>query len=533
MTKKIVAALLAVCMIVTAAACGAGQAAGPGTGPQPAGEEKSETPAPEPAPEQGQEPAPPAPPAPSAEAGEAEKAAYALSNVTYTERASYPAEDDYIDPKTGEWDWDAYDKAYQLWQEQFSARLEAGRSYDGKLDNYLLAMIPALASAGEDLVYEGPAGEAKNYTASPLNIFMALGMLAEVTDSSSRQQILDLLGTGSLEETRALAKQLWDANYADDGVVKSILAASLWVNEDIETKDAALMTLAEYYYPSVWRGSATDAAFSRCFKDWLNEQAGGLLKDAVEQLKDFDEQMILTLATTVYFKAPWADKFLEGDTSEDDFHTDHGDVKTDFMHSSSRGTVYQGDLFRAVKLGFTNGGGMWIILPDEGVSPYELLAPLTYNLWAVKDGDPVPSIGERIRGGNAAQALLIGTDLNKFESQTGIVELSLPKFDVDATTDLKKVLQSMGVTDCFDDTLADFTPLTDVPAVVSDATHSARVKIDEEGVEAAAFTVMSVEASAAFIDPPRIEFNCNRPFVFAVTGLDGLPLFFGTVCDPQ
>ena len=524
MTRKIVAALLAVCMMVSAAACGAGgMQSGSGQPTQSLPGQQEPQPDPMPAPE------PEAPAAPtqqgtgSGASQAAELAAYSLSSVAYGDRVAYPAEDDFYDPKTGEWDWEAYNDANQLWTQEYMARLEAARSYGGKLDSYLLAMIPALA-----------AGKNDDYTASPLNIFMALGMLAEVTDGSSRQQILDLLGTGSLEETRALAQKLWTANYVDDGVVKSILAASLWVNEDIETKDAALMTLAEYYYASVWRGSASDAGFSRAFKDWLNDQTGGLLKAAVEQLPDFDTQMILTLATTVYFKAPWADKFAEFETSEDVFHRENGDVKTDFMHSDRKGTVYTGDRFRAVELGFANGGGMWIVLPDEGVSPYELLAPLTYNLWNIKAGDQVPSITEFVRGSNTAQALLLGGSLDKFEAQKGIVELSLPKFDVDATTDLKTVLQDLGVTDCFDDMLADFTPLTDVPAVVSSATHSARVKIDEEGVEAAAFTVMMVEATAAIEEePPHIAFDCDRPFLFAVTGLDGLPLFFGTVCDPE
>ena len=39
-----------------------------------------------------------------------------------------------------------------------------------------------------------------------MNVYMALAMLAEVTDGESRRQILDLLGSSSLEDTREQAK---------------------------------------------------------------------------------------------------------------------------------------------------------------------------------------------------------------------------------------------------------------------------------------------------------------------------------------
>ena len=41
--------------------------------------------------------------------------------------------------------------------------------------------------------------EGENAAYSPVNVYMALAMLAELTDGASRQQILDLLGSDSLE----------------------------------------------------------------------------------------------------------------------------------------------------------------------------------------------------------------------------------------------------------------------------------------------------------------------------------------------
>lgn len=59
-----------------------------------------------------------------------------------------------------------------------------------------------------------------------------------------------------------------------------------------------------------------------------------------------------------------------------------------------------------------------------------------------------------------------------------------------------------------------------------------RVTTDEEGVEAAAYTVFSLSATSAGEMPEELDFVLDRPFLFAITGQDGLPLFVGAVNHP-
>ena len=70
----------------------------------------------------------------------------------------------------------------------------------------------------------------------------------------------------------------------------------------------------------------------------------------------------------------------------------------------------------------------------------------------------------------------------------------------------------------------------DTAAYLSQAKHAARVTVDEEGVTAAAYTVMMVCGTAA---PPEeeVDFRLDRPFLTMVTSQDGLLLFAGIVCD--
>jgi serpin B len=86
----------------------------------------------------------------------------------------------------------------------------------------------------------------------------------------------------------------------------------------------------------------------------------------------------------------------------------------------------------------------------------------------------------------------------------------------------------LGIENVFDSEASDFFPLTDVPGICIDkAIHNARVKIDEEGIEAAAFTAM-MAAGAALIEE-EADFTLDRPFVFAVRSVEGVPMFTGVV----
>jgi serine protease inhibitor len=57
------------------------------------------------------------------------------------------------------------------------------------------------------------------------------------------------------------------------------------------------------------------------------------------------------------------------------------------------------------------------------------------------------------------------------------------------------------------------------------------VTIDEEGVTAAAYTVMEMTGDSA---PPveEVSFTLDRPFLFVLTGQGGEILFSGTVNQP-
>ena len=414
-------------------------------------------------------------------------ARFLAAQAEYPDRAAYP--------KDGE--------PYDNWWDDAQTRRDLMDDYRGTLDDFLTGSIPAFLG--------GAAGENKVY--SPLNVYLAFGMLAEITDGQSRQQILDAMGADTVETLRARVGALWNANYQNDGINTCLLAGSLWLRDDMGYIQPTLDALAEHYYASSYRGQMGSGDYNAALQAWLNEQTGGLLKEQASGV-ELDPSTVIALATAIYFKAGWADEFGEAATAPDTFHTATGDVECDFMHSTEDGALYRGDGFTATSKSLTGGNAMWFVLPDEGTAPEALLdGRFTQFLLAEKDDDTAGNYWA--------------------DQRDGLIRLSLPKFDVVSDTDLIPGMQALGIKDVFDWSISDFTPLTDEAdgLCVSEARHAARVKVDEEGVEAAAYTVIDVKATGMLMGD-EIDFTLDRPFLFAVTGEDGLPLFVGVVNRP-
>ena len=421
---------------------------------------------------------------------------YQLAAAQYPQMAQYPDESKFI-KANGDFDSEGFSEVFDAWWTDRRKQMDQPEGYTDVLDSYLRTVIPQLLTDG--------TGE--NKACSPINIYIALAMLAEITDGESREQILALLGSGDLDALRTEASAVWNANYCDDGAVTSILASSLWLNGKINFKQETMDALAKYYYAWSYRGEMGSAAFDQALQEWIDQQTGGLLKEQASGLT-MDKETILALATTIYFRAKWSGEFSENNTSPDTFHADNGDVTCDFMHQSGTNTYYWSDRFSAVAKNLENSGAMWFLLPDEGTA----LTPL-------------------LRG-EAALTDLFTDVYDNDRAQTAKLVWSVPKFDVNSDLELTDTLKMLGVTDAFDDTRADFSPLADFdePVAVTQVQHAARVKIDEEGCEAAAFTAIMGDATSAMPeDLPVVEMELDRPFAFAITGADGLPLFVGAV----
>ncbi len=374
-----------------------------------------------------------------------------------------------------------------------------GRDLQAELYPYLSAALPALLGMESQ----------DNLLCSPLNIYMALAMLAQVTAGESRAQVLSALGSSGIDELRARAGELWRASYRDEKQVKRILGSSLWLDRDLTYDRDTLNVLAEDYYASVYQGEMGSDSLNTAYRQWMNDHTGGLLQEQVSGMR-LTEDLRCAIAATVYYKSAWSKGFVESRTKDEPFYGPEGETLVPMMHQTAFGNYYWGDRFSAVSKSL-NEGEMWFILPDEGVTPGDLLEDV-----------------------QALDFLINYRTLPADNHRHMKIHLTVPKYDVESKMDLRPVLKQLGISDALDPKLADFSALLpEDPAFVGAVTHGARVIVNEKEVEAAAYTEIQAPASAA---PPEnmeeIWFTADRPFLFVITGAQSLPLFIGIVQQP-
>ena len=345
----------------------------------------------------------------------------------------------------------------------------------------------------------------ENLLWSPINAYIGLALMTELTDGASRQQILDLFGARDIDALRQQVGAIWESAYNDNGHEISTLANSLWLENGLNYQQDTMDNIAYYYYASVYQGDLGSQKINNAIGAWINNNTGGFLKKSTSNV-NLSPDTILALYSTIYFQAKWQDEFSASKNTQDTFHAPNGDKTVTFMNKKlAQMNYYYGDNFSAVALSLKNGSRMWFILPDEGYTTADVLADGQYMQMVLQQD---------------------------WENEKWMkVNLSVPKFDVNSTMDLKGGLQEMGVTDVFNEGAANFSEITgDVPIFLTAANQSVRVQIDEEGVKAAAYIEFPGAMSP---EPPEeiIDFILDRPFIFAIT-TDNIPLFMGTVNNP-
>ena len=414
--------------------------------------------------------------------------AKAVSIASESRQMQRPDRDDYKD--------------VNAWREDFIKWEEEQKQISSTASDAVTALTPFFLTGSEQFL---STQGSENALWSPINAYIGLSMMTELTDGASRQQILDLFGVSSTDELRQQAGAVWESAYHDNGHEISTLANSLWLEEGLDYDQETMDNLAYYYYASVYRGDLGSRKINNAIGAWLNNNTGGLLKNASKNI-NLSPDTILALYSTIYFQAKWQNQFNQSNNTDDVFHAPDGDKTATFMNKKlAQMNYYYGDQFSAVALSLKNGSQMWFILPDEGYTTADVLADGQY------------------------MQMVLHQDWKNTKWMK--VNLSVPKFDVNSTMDLKDGLQEMGVTDVFSEATSNFSEITaDVPVYLTAANQSVRVQIDEEGVKAAAYIEFPGATSP---EPPEeiIDFVLDRPFIFAIT-TDSIPLFMGTVNNP-
>ena len=353
-----------------------------------------------------------------------------------------------------------------------------------------------------------------NPVLSPVSAYLALGMVGLGAKGDTLAEFESTMGEGFQTTAAGLMQAIpsWMKAKEEEKTLPLSVANSVWVDETMNPEEAWLAEVNDIFTAEVYQGVLSSEATKRDINKWVEKKTNSLIKEFLREPLDVEAK--LALFNTIYFKGDWVSDFEKNSTYKEDFTTTDGDVKkVDMMHDYGRNEFYvKNDKLDGVVMDYRNGSMAMIMLkPTAGQTVREMYESLTYEDFA---------------------ALL---DSGKVQN----IKLKLPKFEVEFDKELNETLQNMGLQLAFDSEQADFTGIgfTDngLPLYISLVRQKAVVKLDEEGTEAAAVTmvVMNECTSTMSVEEPT-EVFFDKQFLYMIMDMESrTPLFMGVMDDPS
>lgn len=398
--------------------------------------------------------------------------------------------------------------------------------------NYVDTIVQADNRIGSMLM-EKLTAENENVFISSYSIAAALTLLSHCSESGGQiEQLKEFLGLNNMSESEILAAQeelaallgtnkenQEDENEAssdsseevvsvesdDYSIPKSILetANAMYVDEKMKMSssfDDLADILSNTYQASLKRCDLSSEETMNEINDWVNEKTHGLIPSILDE--PMDPSIRMTLLNAVYFKAAWVNAFEKELTDKQIFHGKEGDTSVDMMHQQDHFEYAENDEYQMIRLPYHGGCEMTVYLPKDSV---------TADKWSEKD-----------------YLYQLGLEADKQEWDSREVSLSMPKFEMEYGKELKNILKELGLEEIFDGCIYD--RLTDEEMAVGSIYHKTAIKNDENGTEAAAVTMILMEAMALLPEDDIVEMNMDHPFYFTISNTQtGLKLFEGCV----
>lgn len=339
----------------------------------------------------------------------------------------------------------------------------------------------------------GEEDKSRNLFFCPMSVSSALAMVylgAKGNTATQMSQVLGLSGDGDVHQ--GFQTLLAEVNKSGTQyLLKS--ACRLFGEESCDFLSTFKESCQKFYQAGIEEMSFvkdTEGCRKR-INDWVLEKTEGKISEVLSP-GTVCPLTKLVLVNAMYFKGKWKAQFDRKYTRGMPFKTNQEEKKTvQMMFKHAKFKMAHVDEVNAQVLALPYAEdelSMVILLPDESSDLTVVEKALTY---------------EKLRAWTNPETLT--------ESK---VQVFFPRLKLEESYDLETVLQSLGMTDAFEETKADFSGMTSKKNVpVSKVAHKCFVEVNEEGTEAAATTAVIRNTRSCRIEP---RFCADRPFLFFI-----------------
>ena len=351
-----------------------------------------------------------------------------------------------------------------------------------------------------------------NTLISPFSANMALSMLLRGAEDETYDQIANALliaGINEMENMREQALLMRHLINREDVTLSS--ANSIWHNEELVAADDYMEQLQEYYGAEIAAVNFANSETPLRINNWVSGQTRGKIENIVSD--DLSPDTYMYLINALYLQAAWKEPFNEERTTDQPFQLPSGEtVQVPMMNQEDVFVAYAGEAVKAVRLGLGKQGrlSMTLILPHEDKSWPEVRKELEDRSWS-----------------------------DAFTDYT--VNLTVPKFKIEQQLLLEESFRTLGMSAMFDRAQAKLGrmagwDITKGPNLfVDQAVQKTYLNIDEQGLEAAAVTSISIAPTSGRLEEPEeMTLVFDRPFYFLIEDVEsGAVLFIGAINDPR
>ena len=333
----------------------------------------------------------------------------------------------------------------------------------------------------------------KNVFISPFNISVALSMVYQGAGSDTKDQMTTVLGFDNLEMKEVNESYSYLLNHLNqfDEKIEINNANSIWLNSLLGDviKENFKSVNQEIFDALVASRNFSDESVLAEMNSWISDSTEGMIENMIDSL---DPEVLSYIISAIYFNGTWTEEFNIDNSYERAFYMEDGSTEDVMMMSKKNDIEYgEGDGYKTVRLPYGDGEvSMYCILPDQDTLINDFIDSMNVSMWNE-----------------------IKNSIFKRES----VNLLLPRFEIEyGTKSIVESLMALGMTNAFNEGLADFSDMFEIPAYISDVQHKAVIEVNEEGTEAAAATVISMPSSSEGSEIQIPEFIADRPFVFVI-----------------
>jgi serine protease inhibitor len=337
-------------------------------------------------------------------------------------------------------------------------------------------------------LFSGRNKENNTFVVSPASVLFCLSMFYKGTNGETETEIQKALGTPKIELFESLVK------------LNNLLNKSLTLTNSVYVNDKFKNSLVKQYVDdiqSLGNFKTMDVnnpqEVADCINSLIAKKTNNLITELIQADQINDDSLIILL-NTIYFKADWMNKFYKGSTIKNfKFNGLNGVKKIDMMTMREEDFKYYEDnenqiLEMAYKDETTKKRSNYVmgfVLPKSNESS-NITPKLFESYWS---------------------------NMRSAEIEL----LQIPKFTVETSFTLNDDLKALGMNKMFSS--ADLKNMINVSQdiYVSTVAHKAVIIVDETGTEAAAATSMHLQLESCRIKTGKpVKFIADHPFTYYI-----------------